>query len=67
MSQPKRTNSDGTYTPLATMNKSEWEAISREPMSAWASRVGRRQVTVNSQPRIVVRGRQQKRVATKGA
>jgi hypothetical protein len=53
------------------MNKAEWEAVSREPMSTWAKRVGRRQVTVNSQPRIILRGHElkqaTKRSATKGA
>lgn len=57
MSQPKRVNDDGSYTPIPTMNKAEWDALRSEPMSTWARRIGSRQITVNSAPRIVVRGR----------
>lgn len=64
MSQLKRTNPDGSYTPLATMSKAEWDQMGSTPMSSWAKRVGRRQITVNSQPRIILRGHELKQ-ATK--
>lgn len=66
MSQLKRTNPDGSYTPLATMNKAEWDALKSAPDSL-GKRWGKQQLTVNSETRVVIRGRQQKRNATKGA
>lgn len=67
MSQPKRMNSDGTYTPLATLSKAEWTELLAAGMSTWAQRIGRRQVTVNSQPRIVLRGHELKQATKRGA
>lgn len=64
MSQPRRTNADGTYSPIPTMNRQEWDELRGRPLEF--PRLGSRQVTVNSQPRVIVRGRQ-KRTATKGA
>lgn len=61
MSQLKRLNADGTYTPLATMSKAEWDGLKLAPDSL-GKRWGKQQITVNSAPRVVRRG-QQKRTA----
>jgi hypothetical protein len=66
MSQLKRTNPDGSYTPLATMSKIEWTEL-QESKDSLGKRWGKQIITVNSQARVVTRGRQQKRSATKGA
>jgi len=60
MSQLKRNNPDGTYAPLPTMSKAEWAELQTAPMSDWARNIGRRQVTVNSEPRIIVRGQRKR-------
>lgn len=60
MSQLKRLNADGTYTPLATMSKAEWDGLKLAPDSL-GKRWGKQQITVNSQARVVIRGRQSKR------
>lgn len=65
MSQLKRLNADGSYTPLATMSKGEWDALKSAPDSL-GKRWGKQQITVNSMARVVRRG-QQKRTTTKGA
>ena len=59
--QPKRTNADGTWTPLPMLSKAEWADLNAQPMSDWAKRIGTRQITVNSQPRVIVRGRLQRK------
>lgn len=65
MSNPKRMNADGSYTPLATMSKAEWDAL-KTASDSLGPRWGKQQITVNSMPRVVRRG-QQKRTITKGA
>lgn len=67
MSQLKRTNADGSYTPLATMSKAEWVRLLKSAPDSLGKRWGKQQLTVNSQARVVIRGRQPKRTATKGA
>lgn len=67
MSNPRRTNLDGSYTPLATMSKAEWDALKTAPDSL-GPRWGKQQITVNSSTHVVIRGRQQKRTnSPKGA
>lgn len=66
MSQLKRMNPDGSYTPIATMSKAEWDALRAAPDSL-GPRWGKQQITVNSSTHVVIRGRQQKRTITKGA
>jgi len=51
----KRVNPDGTWTPLATMSKAEWDALGGDPMSTWARGLFTRQITVNSMPCVVKR------------
>jgi hypothetical protein len=64
--QPKQENADGTYTPIPTMNRQEWDALRAEPVSDWAQGLFKRQITVNSAARVIVRG-QRKRIITKEA
>ena len=57
MSQPKRDNADGTYTPIPTMNKAEWDDLRGLPVT-FPILAFPRQITVNSQPRPIVRTKQ---------
>lgn len=53
-------NADGSYTPLATLNKTEWAELQKAPDSL-GKRWGKQQITVNSEPRIIYRGAERKR------
>jgi len=54
MSNPQIKHKDGTYTPLATLSKAEWYSLNTtHKMSDWARNIGRRQITVNSEPRVI--------------
>jgi hypothetical protein len=55
MSNPQIKHKDGTYQPLATMSIKEWDDLRRAPMSDWAARIGKNQITVNSMACVVLR------------
>jgi hypothetical protein len=54
-------HADGSYGVKSGMSTAELTTISTSPMSDWARRIFTHEITINSQPRIVYRGRERKR------
>jgi hypothetical protein len=60
-------HADGSYGVTSGMSAQERSTMSASPMSSWAKRIFTHEITINSQPRIVYRGRERKRQRVQNA
>jgi hypothetical protein len=50
-------HADGSYGVKGTLSMEELHTISTSPMSDWARKLFTHQITINSQPRVIIRGK----------
>ena len=54
-------NPDGTYRPVVDLATHQEAAATK--MSDWARKLFTHQITVNSQPRVIIRGKRQRTIS----